>query len=149
MVKQRNALILILSCLSLPVLAAEDDEMRDSSTSSIISAIVYALIVAGIFMVVFLYLRPRYPAIYQPKTYRALPASRNTQPLPKGTFNWIPSFLSVPDHEILRINGLDAYSFIWFIVLMLRIFVPIWILSWIAAKAVKGFGWRKSNWRGS
>ena len=131
MVKQRKALILILSCLALPVLAAEDDEMRDSSTSSIISAIVYALILAGIFMVVFLYLRPRYPAIYQPKTYRALPASRNTQPLPKGTFNWIPSFLSVPDHEILRINGLDAYSFIWFIVLMLRIFVPIWILSWI------------------
>ena len=131
MVKQRNALILILSCLSLPVLAAEDNKMRDSSTSSIISAIVYALIVAGIFMVVFLYLRPRYPAIYQPKTYRALPASRNTQPLPKGLLNWIPSFLSVPDHEILRINGLDAYSFMWFIALMLRIFVPIWVLSWI------------------
>lgn len=77
----------------------------------------------------FIFLRPRFPAIYQPKTYRALPSSRNTQPLPTDAFKWIGQFLRVPDAEILRINGFDAYSFIWFLVLMLRIFVPIWILS--------------------
>ena len=128
MTNRRHVCLFFLIGLTLPygVKAQED-----TSTSAVISTIVLALILAGVFLSCFIFLRPRFPALYQPKTYRALPPSRNTQPLPKDAFKWIGQFLRAPDAEIMRINGFDAYSFIWFLVLMLRIFVPIWILSWI------------------
>lgn len=128
MINRRNLCLFSLIGLTLPYGVKAQ---KDTSTSAVISAVVLALILSGVFLSCFIYLRPRFPALYQPKTYRALPPSRNTQPLPTDAFKWIGQFLRVPDAEILRINGFDAYSFIWFLVLMLRIFVPIWILSWI------------------
>lgn len=124
-------MLMLSVCIARAAAQSDQESPSDTSTSSVISAIVLALIMSGAFMSCFLCLRPRNPAVYQPKTYRALPASRNTEPLPKGLFNWVPQYLRVPDTEILRINGLDSYLFIWFLVLMLRIFVPIWIVSWI------------------
>ena len=128
MINRRNLCLFSLIGLTLPYGVKAQ---KDTSTSAVISAVVLALILSGVFLSCFIYLRPRFPALYQPKTYRALPPSRNTQPLPRDLFKWIEQFLRVPDAEIMRVNGLDAYSFIWFLVLMLRIFVPIWILSWI------------------
>ncbi|CCV00554.1 unnamed protein product [Malassezia sympodialis ATCC 42132] len=131
---KQTAFLLFLSFASaLPALAQSGggDEQKDSSTQAIVSSIILAIILSCIFLIVFLILRPRYPAVYQPKSYRAKPAWRNTEPLPSSTFGWISPYLRNPDKEILRINGLDAYSFILFIQLMIRIFVPIWLLSWV------------------
>jgi len=36
------------------------------------------------------------------------------------------------DHnDIIRANGLDAYFFVRFLRMMVRVFLPIWVLSWI------------------
>ncbi|KAL4400225.1 phosphate metabolism protein 7 [Malassezia pachydermatis] len=126
--KQVRTALLLLSATAATAYA---QDATNTTTSTVISAIVLALILSGIFMVAFLVLRPRLPAIYQPKTYRSKPPSRNSEPLSKGIFSWVPQFLKTPDMEIYRVNGLDAYTFIMFLTLMIRIFVPIWIISWI------------------
>lgn len=116
--------------LAIPVLAA-DDSPRDSSTSSVISAIVLALIMGGVFMSLFFVLRPRFPMIYNPRSYLSKPPSRNVEAPSKSMFGWISQFLATPDFEILRRNGLDAYMFISYMNMLLWIFVPIWIVTWV------------------
>lgn len=126
--------IVALAALALPVRAdcpQGGAAPSDTSRETIISALVLSLIVGGIFTVAFLVLRPRFPQIYQPRTYKSKPAYRNSEALPKGMFNWIGQFLKTPDSEVLRVNGLDAYMFITYLNMCLWIFIPIWVFSWI------------------
>ncbi|WFD18175.1 hypothetical protein MCAP1_000383 [Malassezia caprae] len=127
----KQAAFLFLLSVASAVPAMAQDGPQDTSSQAVISSIVLALILSAIFLTAFLILRPRLPAVYQPKTYRAKPAWRNTEPLPSSILGWISPYLRNPDKEVLRINGLDAYSFILFMQLMIRIFVPIWLLSWV------------------
>ncbi|WFD25408.1 hypothetical protein MNAN1_000370 [Malassezia nana] len=127
----KQSILLFLGLASAVPALAQQNSPNNTSSQAVISAIVLALILSAVFLIAFLILRPRLPAVYQPKTYRAKPVWRNTEPLPKSTFGWISPYLRNPDTEILRINGLDAYSFILFMQLMIRIFVPIWLLSWV------------------
>lgn len=129
--KQAAYLLFLGVASAVPAMAQSETQGKNTSTSAVISAIILALILSGIFLTAFLILRPRLPAVYQPKTYRAKPAWRNTEPLPNSMFGWISPYMRNPDREILRINGLDAYSFVLYMQLMVRIFVPIWLLSWV------------------
>ncbi|WFD00643.1 hypothetical protein MYAM1_003394 [Malassezia yamatoensis] len=92
---------------------------------------VYSLIMAGVFTILFLVLRPKFDNIYQPRSYLSRPATRNVEPLSHSMMGWIKEFISLPDTEILRRNGLDSYMFISYLNMALWIIVPIWILSWI------------------
>jgi calcium permeable stress-gated cation channel len=33
-------------------------------------------------------------------------------------------------HDVLRQNGMDAYVFLRFLRMMIKIFLPIWLISW-------------------
>ena len=125
--------LLALSFLAAPALAA-----GDSSTSTVISALVLALALSIIFYVLFFALRPRFRHIYQPRTYLSKPSYRNTEPLPKSVLGWLPQFIRTPDSEILRGNGLDAYMFVSYLNMMLWIFVPIWVFTWIVLLPLYG-----------
>ncbi|WFD29487.1 hypothetical protein MSPP1_000496 [Malassezia sp. CBS 17886] len=135
--KHRATLVVAAAALVAPALA-QSSGPSDTSTSTVISAIVLGLIMAGAFYLAFLLLRPRFRNIYAPKTYRSQPPSRNSEPLSKGVLAWIPQFLRTPDSEVLRVNGLDAYMFISYLNMCLWIIVPIWVLSWIVLMPLYG-----------
>lgn len=123
---------LLLSALAAPAMAQNSGgEAQNTTTSTVISSIILALILSCIFLVGFLVLRPRIQSVYQPKAVLSKMPNRRSEPLPEGFFNWIPQFLRTPDQEIYRVNGLDAYSYILYLKLMIRIFVPIWVFTWI------------------
>lgn len=126
--------LVAMVAMALPVWAdcpADGSAPPDTSTSTIISALILSLIVGGVFTTAFFVLRPHFPHIYQPRTYKSKPSYRNSEPLPTGMFNWIGQFLKTPDSEVLRVNGLDAYMFITYLNMCLWIFIPIWVFSWI------------------
>lgn len=127
---QRSAFLALAAAFVAPALAA-DDEPADTSTSSVVSAMVLACIMAGVFTVAFLLIRPRFKHIYQPRSFLSKPASRNVEPLDSSIFGWIKQFVATPDSEVLRRNGLDAYMFISYLNMILWIIVPIWVVSWI------------------
>ncbi|WFC96732.1 hypothetical protein MBRA1_003394 [Malassezia brasiliensis] len=122
---------LFAAAVAVPALVAAQDGPSDSSTSTVVTTIVYSLIMAAVFFVAFLALRPRFDNIYQPRSYLSKPVSRNVPALDHTLFGWVREYLAQPDKEILRRNGLDAYMFISYLNMSLWIIVPIWIFSWI------------------
>ena len=128
---QRSILLALAAIAAAPAMVAAQSEPSDSSTSTVITTIVYSVIFAGIFILIFLLLRPRFDQIYQPRSYLSKPPTRNVEPLSHSMFGWIKEFISVPDSEILRRNGLDAYMFVSYLNMAVWIIVPIWVLSWI------------------
>ena len=125
---QRKLLFLLGAALATPSVLAEGVE---SSGPTVYYALIVSLVLGVIFFTSFLILRPRFPNVFAPRTFRTRPSSRNTKPLPDGFLNWIPQFARTPDKEILRLNGMDAYSFISFLNMLLWIWVPMWIFTWI------------------
>lgn len=123
--------LLFAAALALPALVAAQNPPSDTSTSTVVTTIVYSLIMAGVFGVAFVVLRPRFDNIYQPRSFLSKPASRNVPPLDHTMFGWVKEFISLPDKEVLNRNGLDAYMFISYLNMSLWIIVPIWIFSWI------------------
>ncbi|KZV98973.1 hypothetical protein EXIGLDRAFT_831757 [Exidia glandulosa HHB12029] len=69
----------------------------------------------------FMYLRRHVKKIYAPRTYLP-PPSRRSQPIGKGYFEWIPAIIKTPATEIIHKNGLDAYFFLRFLRLLLKLF---------------------------
>ncbi|KAK9240344.1 hypothetical protein V1525DRAFT_448193 [Lipomyces kononenkoae] len=84
-----------------------------SSTSAFVSAVVFNGIIFSVFVVGFLFLRPKYKRLYQPKTFlETIPENERTEPLPSGYFAWLKALLSKPDAYVLRQTGLDGYFFL-------------------------------------
>ncbi|POY71826.1 hypothetical protein BMF94_5187 [Rhodotorula taiwanensis] len=102
----------------------------NQSTESVITAIVTGLIVAGAEVAAFVLLKDRIRQIYKPRTYR-VPTERRVEPLSHSFLGWIPQLLRTPARSILERNGLDAYVFVRFLFLMLEIFFPFWVVTWI------------------
>ena len=49
----------------------------------------------------------------------------------KALWAWFPAVLKSDTRRIIQFNGLDAYQFVKFLEMMLWIFVPFWIVSWV------------------
>lgn len=43
---------------------------------------------------------------------------------------WPVALMNADFRQIIRYNGLDAYFFVRYLRMMIKIFVPIWIISW-------------------
>jgi hypothetical protein len=43
---------------------------------------------------------------------------------------WLPSVFNADLEKIKDINGLDCYFFVRFLHMMVRVMLPIWLLSW-------------------
>lgn len=109
---------------------AQSNSATGASTSTVISSLVLNLVIFSVEMIAFFILRPKFPKIYQPKSYLGLESER-VSPLSKSLFGWIPEFLRTPTSVILYKNGLDAYQFVAFCEMMIWFFVPVWIFTWI------------------
>ncbi|KAI1788641.1 hypothetical protein LXA43DRAFT_1024412 [Ganoderma leucocontextum] len=105
-----------------------------ASTATFVTALVFNAAVFGIELGIFTLVRPFFPAIYQPRTYIP-PKSQRVPDLTKNDEKW--SMLKWPlavfsaDYEEIRTkNGMDAYFFVRFLRMMVRMLLPIWLISW-------------------
>lgn len=57
--------------------------------------------------------------------------SERVKPFQTGLLTWPIALFKTNYKDIQRVNGPDAYFFVRFLRVMIRILVPIWIISWI------------------
>lgn len=107
----------------------KDTSETTNNTSTFISALVVGLVVLAVFVVVFFFLRNRARHVFQPRNVLA-PPNKRAPDLPTHIVGWFTSIWREPEISILHVNGPDAYFFIRFMRLMLKIFVPFWFVTW-------------------
>ncbi|KAI0676509.1 DUF221-domain-containing protein [Trametes maxima] len=105
-------------------------DAANASTSTFVTALVFNAAVFGIELGIFTLVRPFFPAIYQPRTYIP-PKSRRAAELTKNILLWPWAIFNANYHEIRSKTGMDAYFFVRFLRMMVRILLPIWLVSWI------------------
>jgi hypothetical protein len=59
-----------------------------------------------------------------------LPRKR-VNPFSPSIFRWPLAVFSADYRDILRTNGPDAYFFVRFLRMMVKILLPIWLLTWV------------------
>lgn len=92
-----------------------DSEATSSSTSAFVSALIIYGVIGLIFVWLFLYLRPKNPRVYQPRTLPdivTLPDNERTEEVPAGYFAWLPFLLRKSHSYMIHHVGLDAYLFL-------------------------------------
>ncbi|CAL1699363.1 unnamed protein product [Somion occarium] len=105
------------------------ENAETASTSTFVTALVFNLIVFAVEIGAFTLVRPYFPAIYQPRTY--IPSEeRRAKPLASHILGWPWAIFKADYHAIKEANGLDAYLFVRFLRMMVRVLLPIWLLSW-------------------
>lgn len=82
------------------------------------------LAIFAIQMLIFLIIRNKLARIYIPKTY-LVPEKERTPPPSQNIYGWLVSLFKVPDPEIIRKCGLDAYFFLRYLLMMLKIVAPL------------------------
>lgn len=70
-------------------------------------------------------------AAFMPSLTPILPRSQRVRPFSTGLLTWPIALYKTDYKDIQRINGPDAYFFVRFLRVMIRVLVPIWIISWI------------------
>ncbi|KAJ6473515.1 hypothetical protein C8R47DRAFT_1053586 [Mycena vitilis] len=112
-----------------------------ASTSTFITALIFNAIVFGAEIAVFTLIRPYFKAIYEPRTYVPVPSKR-VKPLTDAAsaFSWPWAVYNADFKGVLHANGADAYFFVRFLRMMARIFLPIWVVSWVILLPVTSIG---------
>ncbi|TFY51653.1 hypothetical protein EVJ58_g10451 [Rhodofomes roseus] len=109
------------------------------STSTFSTALVFNAAVFGGELLAFTLLRPYFPAIYQPLTYIP-PEDKRSPELSRNIFLWPWAVYRANYADIKAVNGLDAYFFVRFLRMMVRVMVPIWLISWVVLLPVFSVG---------
>ncbi|KAL8749770.1 MAG: hypothetical protein Q9199_007489 [Rusavskia elegans] len=90
--------------------AGSAQEEDDPSLSSFISTLVPVLVVAVIFVSLFLLLRRKFKRNYEPRTFLgSLRPQERSPALPQGLLNWFGTFAKVPDSFVLNHQSLDGF----------------------------------------
>ncbi|KAH8113941.1 DUF221-domain-containing protein [Phellopilus nigrolimitatus] len=103
---------------------------KTQSTSTFVTALWLNAAIFGAELIVFTLLRQRFKAIYEPRTYVPADPSKRSPPLSEKLFAWPLAVLGSDYRAIKHQNGMDAYFFVRFLRMMIRIFFPIWFISW-------------------
>ncbi|KAF2150799.1 DUF221-domain-containing protein [Myriangium duriaei CBS 260.36] len=94
------------------------------SAGTLLAAIASAFISFGAQFLAFYLLRWRLSRIYRPKTFMV--AERQRVPIPaSGPYQWALPLFSMPNSTIINKCGLDAYFFLRYLRMLLKIFVPM------------------------
>ncbi|KAH0835941.1 hypothetical protein J3R83DRAFT_9864 [Lanmaoa asiatica] len=101
-----------------------------ATTATFTTALVFNAIVFGIEIAAFTLLRPYFKAVYEPRTVTPIDDQR-VGPFKPGLLTWPIALYKANYKDIQRVNGPDAYFFVRFLRVMIRVLVPIWIISWI------------------
>jgi len=101
--------------------SAQQSENRNAN--QLFAAIGSGAAFFGIQFMVFYLLRDKLTRIYRPKTY-LVPEKDRTKPPPSGFFKWAVPVFRTSNAELISKCGLDAYFFLRYLRLLLKIFVP-------------------------
>ncbi|KAF3767660.1 hypothetical protein M406DRAFT_90197 [Cryphonectria parasitica EP155] len=91
---------------------------------SFLASLAVSVAVAGVQLGLFILLRNKLARIYKPKTF-LVPERERTDPPPSSPWALITGLMKVPDREIIKKCGLDAYFFLRYLKTLLVIFVPL------------------------
>lgn len=96
------------------------------SISTFLSSLATAIIVFVVEFILFLLLKGKLSRIYQPRTY-LVPDRERTRPSPPGLLSWIVPVFRTSSSEFIQKCGLDAYFFLRYLRMLLKIFLPMGI----------------------
>ncbi|KAK3064239.1 hypothetical protein LTS18_008943 [Coniosporium uncinatum] len=94
------------------------------SFSTFAASLITGLVAFGVQVLLFLVFRARIPRIYAPRTY-LVPERERAKPISSGLVTWIPPLFKTSSSEFINRCGLDAYLFLRYLRMLLKIFVPL------------------------
>ncbi|KAG8811094.1 hypothetical protein FRC19_004102, partial [Serendipita sp. 401] len=112
---------------------------QGASTATFVTALTFNAIVFGAEILVFTLVRRRFKVIYEPRSFLTSEGKRQ-QPLSNSLLGWPLDIWRADHYDIRHHNGMDAFFFVHFLRMMARIFLPIWIISWIVLLPITGAG---------
>ncbi|KAK2841539.1 hypothetical protein FQN49_006156 [Arthroderma sp. PD_2] len=114
------------------------------SISTFLASLATAIIIFAVEFVIFLILKSKLTRIYQPRTY-LVPERERTAPSPAGLFRWIIPVFRTSNSEFIKKCGLDAYFFLRYLRMLLKIFIPLSIVILPVLLPVNKVGGRDRN----
>ncbi|KAF2218847.1 hypothetical protein BDZ85DRAFT_207210 [Elsinoe ampelina] len=102
-------------------------QSEQQTVGTLLASIATAAASFGIQFLVFYILRWRLTRIYRPKTYLVPERQRIPAP-PSGPWQWIKPLFTMPNSTIINKCGLDAYYFLRYLRMLLKIFIPMAII---------------------
>ncbi|KAG1736152.1 uncharacterized protein EDB91DRAFT_539954 [Suillus paluster] len=106
-----------------------------ATTATFVTALVFNAAVFGIEIGLFTVLRPYFKQIYEPRTQVPIEKDR-VKPLEAGILTWPIALFKTDYRDVQQVNGTDAYLFVRFLRMMIRVLLPIWLISWIVLMPV-------------
>ncbi|KAL4878975.1 hypothetical protein BJY04DRAFT_194509 [Aspergillus karnatakaensis] len=94
------------------------------SIKTFLASLATAVVIFAIEFLLFLLLKGKLTRIYQPRTY-LVPDRERTQPSPPGLFRWVSPIFRTSSSEFIQKCGLDAYFFLRYLRMLLKIFLPL------------------------
>ncbi|KAF7624480.1 hypothetical protein AFLA_008185 [Aspergillus flavus NRRL3357] len=92
--------------------------------NTFLASLATAIVIFAVEFLLFLLLKSKLIRIYQPRTY-LVPDRERTEPSPPGLFRWIVPVFRTSSTEFIQKCGLDAYFFLRYLRMLLKIFVPL------------------------
>ena len=100
---------------------------QGASLSQFLSTLTVAGITAAVEVLIFIIIRRIFKRIYAPKTYIG-DDNRRVNPLPTSLFGWLPVLLRMPQEDLIRTSGLDAYFFARYLYIHMFFFLSSFVL---------------------
>lgn len=121
--------------------------LKSSSQSAgqFAGSLVTAFVLFAVQVIAFLLIKDRFARIYQPRSYLVPPRER-TDPVAPGWFRWAKQVLSTSNSEFVQRCGLDAYFFLRYLRMLLKIFVPAAIVIIPVLLPINAVGGRGSSY---
>ncbi len=101
--------------------------LEGASLSQFLTTLVVSAVIAGIEITIFILIRRKFKRIYEPKTYLGEETKR-VKPLPNSLFGWLPALLKMPQEDLIRTSGLDAYFFARYLYIHAIFFIISFVL---------------------
>ena len=89
---------------------SEAQALQGSSLSQFFTTLAASAVIAVVEIILFAIIRTKFKRIYEPKTYLG-DEKRQVEPLPRSFCGWLPALLRMPQEDLIRTCGLDAYFF--------------------------------------
>ncbi|KAI7213295.1 DUF221-domain-containing protein [Hortaea werneckii] len=114
-----NGILDFINCGSGSALNSEG-----TSVNTLLAAIAGSFASFGAQFLVFSLLRLRLSRIYRPRSY-LVPERERVPPPPNGVYQWLGPLFSTPNLAFIQKCGLDAYFFLRYLRMLLKLFFPL------------------------
>ncbi|KAF1966987.1 DUF221-domain-containing protein [Bimuria novae-zelandiae CBS 107.79] len=99
--------------------------------AAIVSAFVPTWVTACLFIIIFVFIRNRYPKIYSPRTFiGTIPEKDRTPSASRSYFSWFHTLRVVPDKFVLYHEHLDSYLYLRFLRTLIFLCVVGCCITW-------------------